>query len=236
MTAPRYFTPDYLEKATLRDGTHVVLRLVCPEDKVHLAAGFARMSPQARYARFLAPKSELKPEELAYLTEMDQENHFALGAMREEGDGKGGAVGLGIARFIRLPDEHATAEAAVAIADEAQGKGLGKLMFLRLCAAAAERGIERFRCEVLGSNTSMAALIQKLAPDRTVHVGGGVMSIEMVLPNVTPTHPAEEPAPEGGMYALFKAAAENMIEWTGAVTRFWGRDKTEIGDDDSDHA
>jgi len=228
----RHFTADYVERATLRDGTPVVLRLVCPEDKPILAAGFARLSPQARYARFLAPKSELKAEELAYLTEVDQEHHFALGAVREDGDGKGNPIGLGIARFIRLPGEHATAEAAVAIADEAQGKGLGKLMFLRLCAAAAERGIERFRCEVLGSNTSMATLIQKLSPERSVHVGGGVMSIEMPLPNVTPTRPHEEPAPEdGGMYALFRAAAENLVEWTHAVTRFWGRHEDSVDDD-----
>jgi GNAT superfamily N-acetyltransferase len=221
---PRFFTPDYVERATLRDGTRVLLRLVCPEDKPTLLTGFTKLSPQSRYARFLAPKSTLSDDELAYLTEMDQESHFALGAVGESGDGAGNAVGLGIARFIRLPDEHATAEAAVAVADEAQHKGLGKLLFLRLCAAAAERGIERFRCEVLGSNHSMAALVATLSPDRTIEVGQGVMSIEMLLPNVTPTRPPSEPAPEeGGMYALFRAAAENAVEWTNAVRRLWGR-------------
>lgn len=222
---PRFFTPDYVERAMLRDGTPVLLRLVCPEDKPVLETGFHKLSPQSRYARFLAPKSTLTADELAYLTEMDQESHFALGAVGESGDGAGNPIGLGVARFIRLPGEHATAEAAVAVADEAQAKGLGKLLFLRLCAAAAERGIERFRCEVLGSNDSMAGLIATLSPDRTIEVGSGVMSIEMLLPNVTPTRPPEEPAPEeGGMYALFRAAAENAVEWTASVRRFWRRD------------
>lgn len=237
MDAPRHFTPDYVERAVLRDGTPVVLRLVCPEDKPILEQGFNRLSAESRYARFLGMKSSLTEDELRYLTELDHEIHFALGAVREDGDGSGNPVGLGIARFIRLPDHHATAEAAVAVADEAQGKGLGKLLFLRLCAAAAERGIERFRCEVLGSNNSMAALIAKIAPDRTVHVGGGVMSIEMALPNVTPTRPTSDPAPEGGMYALFRAAAENAVEWTTAVRRLWGRRHDDDGsgrDDDDD--
>lgn len=220
---PRHFTSDYVERVSLRDGTPVVLRLVCPEDKPILEQGFNGWSAESRYARFLGTKAALSEDELRYLTEIDHELHFAIGAVREAGDGAGNPVGLGIARFIRLPDQHATAEAAVAVADAAQGKGLGKLLFLRLCAAAAERGIERFRCEVLGSNTSMAALIATISPDRTVHVGGGVMSIEMVLPNVTPTHPPTEPAPEGGMYALFRAAAENAVEWTTAVRRLWGR-------------
>lgn len=223
--SPRHFTADYVERVTLRDGTKVVLRLIVPEDKALLEAGFQRWSAESRYARFLAPKTTLTDDELRYLTEVDQENHFALGAIREDGDGTGAPVGLGIARFIRLPDLHATAEAAIAVSDEAQGQGLGKLLFLRLCAAAAERGLERFRCEVLGSNTGMAGLIETIAPERTVEVGGGVMSIEMVLPNVTPTEPAETVVPESSMYRMLRAAAQNAIEWTSAVRRLWRRDE-----------
>ncbi|CAN5919780.1 hypothetical protein BH11MYX3_BH11MYX3_17410 [soil metagenome] len=193
VTVPRYFTADYVERAVLRDGTPIVLRLICAGDKAILETGFNRLSAESRYARFLSPKSTLTDEELRYLTEVDHEEHFAIGAVREEADGS--STGLGIGRFIRMPELHATAEAAVAVADEAQHRGLGKLLFLRLCAAAAERGIERFRCEVLGSNTSMAGLIETISPGRTVEVGSGVMSIELALPNVTPTQPAAEPAP-----------------------------------------
>ena len=221
--SPRHFTADYVEHATLRDGTRVVLRLIVPEDRAMLDAGFRRWSAESRYARFLATKTTLTDDELRYLTEVDQENHFALGAMAENGNGNGDPVGLGIARFIRLPKLHATAEAAIAVADEAQGKGLGKLLFLRLCAAAAERGYERFRCEVLGSNTGMAALIATIAPERTIEVGGGVMSIEMVLPDVTPTHPPDTVAPEGALYRLLRAAAQNTVEFTDAVRRLWHR-------------
>ena len=223
ISSPRHFTADYVERVTLRDGTKIVLRLIVPEDKALLEAGFQRWSPESRYARFLGPKTTLSEDELRYLTEVDQENHFALGAIREAGDGTGDPVGLGIARFIRLPELHETAEAAIAVSDEAQGRGLGKLLFLRLCAAAAERGLERFRCEVLGSNTGMAGLIETISPERTVEVGGGVMSIEMVLPNVTPTEPPETVAPESSMYRMLRAAAQNTIEWTAAVRRLWRR-------------
>ena len=220
----RFFSADYVERATLRDGTAVVLRLLVPEDKPILAAGFAHLSQPARYARFLAPKSSLSEDELRYLTEVDQETHFAIGAVREAGDGRGNSIGAGIARFVRIADQHAMAEAAIAVADDMQGHGLGKLLFLRLCAAAAERGIERFRCEVLGSNTQMAALLASIAPERTVAVGAGVMSIEMQLPNVLATEPHSSHPPAGPMYKLLRAAADNAIEWTEAVRRFWRRD------------
>lgn len=220
----RHFAADYVERAVLRDGTAVRLRLVTPEDKPLLVAGFRRMSPESRYARFLGSKDALSEDELRYLTEIDQERHFALGAVAEEGDGRGEPIGAGVARFIQLPAPPGTAEAAIAVVDDLQGRGLGKLLFLRLCAAAAERGLERFRCELLGSNTGMRALIEGVSPEPRIAVSGGVMSIDMALPHVDPAEPAAGPAPAGPMYRLFRAAAEDAVEWTLAVRRLWRRD------------
>jgi len=211
--AARFFSTDYVERATLRDDTQVMLRLICPDDKDLLRREFERWSPASRYARFHAHKTKLTDAELDYLTNIDHESHFAIGAISEGGDGKGEPVGLGIARFIRLPDElgaPVTAEAAISVADVAQGKGLGRLLFLRLVAAAAERGIERFRCSVLGTNTSMASLIEAVAPEHHTEVEAGVMSIDFALPDVQPDTAPSEP-PEGGMYRLFRAVAEGAV-------------------------
>lgn len=175
-----------------------------------MRAGLRRLSPESAYARFFASKTHLTDEELRYLTEIDQEHHFALGALADDGGGGGDGdepVGLGVARFIRLPDTRATAEAAITVADELHGRGLGKLLFMRLCAAAAERGIERLRCDVLGSNTAMQHLLERVAPDRTVEVGGGVVSIELAVPAVSPAEPPTSPAPAGAAYRLLRAAA-----------------------------
>jgi GNAT superfamily N-acetyltransferase len=234
MSEPRFFSLDYVEHATLRDGTAVYLRLVLPEDKELLRAGFDRLSPESRYARFLAPKASLSDDELRYLCDIDHEEHFAIGALLDdsddegEDDGHGGRrrrapVGLGIARFIKLADPPNTAEAAIAVADEVQHRGLGQLLFLRLVSAAAERGIERFRCEVLSTNASMAGLIEQIAPDRTIEVGQGVMSVEIPLPAVAPTQPPTEDARENQLYRLFRAAAQNAVEWTDAVRKLWRR-------------
>jgi ribosomal protein S18 acetylase RimI-like enzyme len=225
VSGPRFFSLDYVEHAVLSDGTEVELRLIRPEDKELLRAGFDRLSPESRYARFLAPKSSLSDDELRYLCEVDHESHLAIGAVREHrsADALPGPVGLGIARFIRLSDPPNTAEAAIAVADEAQHRGLGRLLFLRLVAAAAERGIERFRCEVLGSNAGMAGLLAQIAPDRSVEVGSGVMSIEMALPNVAPTEPPAGEPLQSPMYRLFRAAAQNAVEWTAGVRNLWRR-------------
>jgi acetyltransferase len=212
----RAFDLAYVERATLRDGTPIVLRLLAPEDAPLLRRGFEKLSPESRYARFLVPKARLSDDELRYLCDIDQESHFALGVVREDGDGRGEPVGLGIARFIRSADradEPVTAEAAIAVADEVHGQGLGKLLFLRLCAAAAERGIERFRCEVLCGNASMHALVESLGADATRAVQSGVTTIDFALPGVAPDAPASAAPPPGPMYRLFRAAAQNAVGW-----------------------
>ena len=226
MGEPRFFSLDYLERAVLRDGTAVQLRLVVPEDKEILRAGFERLSPASRYARFFAPKAQLSDDELRYLCEVDHDRHVAIGAVRDDGEaGEPGAapVGLGIARFIRLADRSHTAEAAIAVVDEVQHQGLGRLLFLRLVAAAAERGIERFRCEVLGSNAGMAGLLAQISPDRRIEISCGVMAIEIALPDVTPTQPPAGEPLESPMYRLFRAVAENAVAWTDSVRNLWRR-------------
>jgi ribosomal protein S18 acetylase RimI-like enzyme len=223
MSEPRFFSLDYVEHAVLRDGTPVRLRLIRPSDKEVLRAGFERLSPESRYARFLAPKSSLSDDELRYLCDVDHDRHFAIGAVRDDGDPDAMPIGLGIARFIRLEDNPTTAEAAIAVADDAQHRGLGRLLLLRLIAAAAERGVERFRCEVLGSNTSMAALLSQIAPERSIEVGSGVMSIEIALPKVAPTEPPAGEPLQSPLYRLFRAFAENATEWTAAVRSLWRR-------------
>ena len=212
MPAPRFFTLDYLERAVLHDGTPVRLRLVRPEDKELLRTGFERWSPASRYARFLAPKQSLSDDELRYLCEVDHEDHVAIGAVLDSNDDDAALepaiapVGLAIGRFIRLADRPDTAEAAIAVADEVQHRGLGKLLLLRLVAAAAERGIAQFRCEILGSNAGMVALLSEIA-----------------LPPIGPTAPLDGAPVHSPMYGLFRAAAQNAVEWTEAVRRLWRR-------------
>ncbi|HEX7842971.1 MAG TPA: GNAT family N-acetyltransferase [Kofleriaceae bacterium] len=224
MGEPRFFSQDYVEHVVLRDGTKVVLRLIRPGDKELLREGFDRLSPASRYARFLAPKTSLSDDELRYLCEVDQEDHVAIGAVRDDPDGPDGPpVGLGIARFIRLADQPDTAEAAVAVADEVHRQGLGRLLLTRLVAAAAERGIARFRCEVLGTNAGMTALLGEISPDRSLELRGGVMSIEVALPSVPPAQPPAGALLGSPIYRLLRAAAQNAVEWTEAVRKLWRR-------------
>jgi GNAT superfamily N-acetyltransferase len=192
--------------------------LIRPDDKERLRAGFAKLSPASRYLRFFVAKPSLSESELRYLTETDGVAHVAIGASRIDDDAEGGeGDGLGVARFIRAADDPTIAEAAIAVLDDVQGRGLGSLLFMRLVAAAAERGIARFRCDVLAENAAMVEMIEGLAPERTVAMDAGVLTIEFALPAVEPRDDTPEDPPQGArtspMFRFFRLIAEGAAQW-----------------------
>ncbi|MEZ4361383.1 MAG: GNAT family N-acetyltransferase [Kofleriaceae bacterium] len=214
--AERFFSEDYEERATLRDGTNVLLRLIRPTDKAALARGFEMLSEHSRFLRFLSPKTSLSDDELRYLTEVDGESHLAIGAIRLDENGEPGE-GLGIARLIRYADAPTIAEAAIAVADALHGCGLGTLLFMRLVAAGCERGLQRFRCEVHASNNAMKELIAGVNPEYSIEVRAGIMSIEFELPPITPAESPSEPPRETPIYRFFHLAARKPSEWVNAA-------------------
>lgn len=204
MDPTRRFTAEYREEARLKDGSTVHFRLVRPDDKPLLVDGLARMSPESRFRRFFSHRDRLSAGELAYLTELDHEHHFALAAGRQEA---GTEIGLGVARFVVLPEQAGAAEAAIAVVDECQGKGLGRMLFERLVMAAAERDIAVFRFDVLAENDQMLALVKSLFPHATSHVDDGIMTIDCPIADVLPIEDRHESA----LYRILKLAAEGAI-------------------------
>jgi GNAT superfamily N-acetyltransferase len=158
----RRFHAEYRERLALPGGSWAELRMVRPEDAALLREGFERLSPRSRFQRFLSAKPRLSEEELHYLTSVDGEWHVALGVVTRSAEGR--EVGLGLARFFRLKHAPEVAEVAITVVDEAQGKGLGRVLMDRLVEAARERGVERFELRVLEGNEPMYKLVQTLAP------------------------------------------------------------------------
>ena len=172
----RIFDTRYREAVRLRDGAEVFISILGPEHRGALAAGFEGLSKESRFRRFLSPKSSLSEAELSYFTDIDGETHFALAAGHRRSDGS--AAGLGTARFIRRPDDPDSAELAVVVVDEWQGRGLGRILLDRLVAAARERGIERLIGTVVATNRPMIHLLAT-APGAQLQWTGGF--IEAVL-------------------------------------------------------
>ncbi len=161
----------------LRTGEAVVIRPIEPQDKSGLREGIERLSPQSRYRRFFSTAAMTGDKELRYLTEVDHHDHEALLAVDPRtGDG------IGVARFVRSCEHPDTAEVAVAVSDEWQGRGLGTTLLLELAARAREEDVRRFSASVLAENDAMFDVLQKLGGAQVTGQEHGVIELLMEVP------------------------------------------------------
>ena len=159
----------------LKDGSKVVVRQVHRDDAPLLVEGFTRLSAESRRLRFLTDKPRLTSAEVEYFTHIDHHDHEAIGA-RDAADGRG----LGIARFIRDPDNPEVAEVAVAVVDDWQRRGLGTELLSRLFVRAREEGIHRFTALVDEDNQAVSALLKGLGGQiRAVEHEAGAVTYEI---------------------------------------------------------
>ena len=163
----------------LRDGSHIRIRQGHRSDRDPLLRGFERLSPETRYRRFLVARPERSEEVVRYLTEIDHHDHEAMIALDERT-----GEGIGVARYVRnreLPD---TAEVAVTVIDDWQGRGVGTLLLEVICGRAREEGISTFTVLMLASNQEMMDVFRRLGPVRIVDQETGTVEIEMPIPAI----------------------------------------------------
>jgi RimJ/RimL family protein N-acetyltransferase len=184
------------DEVTLRDGSAVLIRPVEPEDKDLFVAGWEQFGEESRYLRFMGAKGSLSPGDLEYFTELDHVNHEALGAR----DAVTGA-GVGVARYVRLPATPEVAEAAVAVVDEWQGRGLGGELLRRVTERAQANGIKRFHASLFALNHAMLGLFEDLGEVEVQHVGEGRIEIDVDLPC----------EPDTILSAALRAAAKGLV-------------------------
>jgi GNAT superfamily N-acetyltransferase len=162
----------------LRDDTPVVVRQICPDDKARLQQGLKDLSEQSRYFRFLAPIQKLTGDQLRHLTELDHVGHEAWAAFDSEGEGQ---RVLGVARYIRLEDEPNVAEAAVAVIDSHQNRGMGTLLMGMLIISAIKNGIRCIRGFVHSDNKTVLRIFREIDAE-IVRDEGSIMRADVTLP------------------------------------------------------
>ena len=162
---------------TLRDGTTVVIRAIRPDDKTRLSRGFERLSAQTVYFRFLAAKKRLSDEELVHLTELDFVRHVGLAATIGEGEEE---RFIGVGRYVASVEggeRPERAEVAFVVADDWQGKGIGRLLLRHLMGIARAADILEFEAEVLGRNRRMLKVFASEGREVNVSVESGMIRV-----------------------------------------------------------
>ncbi len=170
------------EAITLKDGKHMIIRSIRPDDADDLQDAFQRLSIQSIYLRFLSFKKELTDEEARQLATVDYTSRMAFVAICKEDNQE---IVAGVARYAILDPSHPeTAEAAVVVSDEYQGLGLGKLLLWRLVIYARAKGVQYIRGNLQIGNDRMLLLVKRSGlPHQTRFVDGiWEVSIDLRVP------------------------------------------------------
>ncbi|MFZ2012738.1 MAG: GNAT family N-acetyltransferase [Nocardioides sp.] len=162
----------------------VVVRQARSGDSALLADIFDGLSPASRLSRFLVPKWRLTAAELHYFTDVDHHEHEAVIALTRLR-----AEPVGIARFVRHRDDPTSAEVAVEVVDEWQGRGVGSLLGRHLAARARGEGVARFTALMSADNTRSKRLLEKLGTLTVVARDGATVEYRVTLPGQAPAAP-----------------------------------------------
>lgn len=142
----------------LADGTNITIRPIRPEDATIEQEFVRRLSPQAKYFRFMSALSELTEDMLVRFTQLDYHRELALIAVSSSA---GAETELAVARYVTNPDGQ-SCEFAIVVADEWQRRGIGSRLLNALMNAARQRGFREMTGEILASNRHMLDLVANL--------------------------------------------------------------------------
>ena len=159
----------------LRDGSTLRLRPPARDDADAILDFFRALSGQSLYMRFHGFPS-LGPDVVEQVLESDwAERGALLGSIVEDGTERV----VALANYARLRDP-SLAEAAFAVADTHQRRGVGTRLVEQLAERAARHGIERFVALVLPENRRMLGVFEALGFELTRELSGG--EVEVMFP------------------------------------------------------
>ena len=175
MTAPMQDS-DLAVDVILRDGATLRLRAPVEADVPGLVEFFAALSVRSRFLRFhgLAVAGERFAQTLV------QPDWAERGALMGVMGDVGGERIVAVGNYVRLRDPF-SAEAAFAVADDFQRKGVGSRLLEQLARRASANGIESFIAEVLAENRGMLSVFENIGFVPTRTLDGGVVEVRFPI-------------------------------------------------------
>jgi len=154
--------PESLEMyRTIKSGGEIMLRPVKISDEPLLKDFFYSLTDQSLYRRFISTRTDMPHERLQEFVIIDYTKELVILAV--VGDEEKEVI-VGVAQYGINEDLH-TAEAAVVVRDDWQGRGIGSELVSYLTFLAKKQGLLGFSAEVLSENEPVMRLIEKMGYD-----------------------------------------------------------------------
>ncbi len=207
-------------RIVLRDGSAATVRAATSADVPAMRQFFLNLSPESRYRRFFTAS---KPPEALISRLSDSTDPARNLTLIAERSVESQVRIVAAASYTAITAE--TADAAFAVADQFQGKGVGTALLERLALAAAEAGFRRFQADTLVSNTPMLEVFRDSGFEIRSKSSGGAVDVQLSLVPSAATVSAEE-----RRHRLATAASLRPLLEPGAVAVVGAsRDPSSIG-------
>jgi RimJ/RimL family protein N-acetyltransferase len=163
----------------LRDGTPALIWPMLPTDARALREAFGHLSDESRRRRFLGSLGELDDPMIERLIgSVDGVHHIALVLVVLPPLGEERPVG--VAHLIQDPADPATADIAITVADDWQGRGVGTAL-RRALLARRPAAVERLHTVVEAGNRASLALLAGAGRMSSGPASMGVLDVTVEL-------------------------------------------------------
>ncbi len=170
--------PETLETyRTTKLGFHLFLRPVKITDEPLLKDFFYSLSDKSLHRRFMSWRKDIPHERLQDFVIIDYTKEISILAITGSQENE---TILGLGQYGVDEATH-TAEVAVAVRDDYQGRGIGSELLSYLTYLAKREGLLGFTAEVLVENRPMLQVFEQGGFDITRHAESGVYHLKMAF-------------------------------------------------------
>lgn len=173
----KVYPKRFQKNIKLPNGTMVLLRPIKPTDVDMWVELYNSLSSMSKYYRYFSTNQQPNSEMIELYTNIDYVNNFAIvGIISENGQEKM----IGVARYVLDPPPD-SAELALVVADEWQGKGLGTQLLIHILDVMIRRKIKKVHGDVFLENKKMLKLMYKSGFKLTKEDSYGIRHFEFSL-------------------------------------------------------
>jgi acetyl coenzyme A synthetase (ADP forming)-like protein len=163
-------------RLVLRDGSVATVRRSTPADRDMMRRFFHELSPESRRRRFFTAGEPVDAVIDRLCDSDDERRSVTLVAVRQTGPN---ASFIAVASYLATSPD--VAEAAFAVNDRFQGKGLATELLERLAATAAAHGFHRFDATTLADNSAMLEVFRDSGFEVRSKSAPGIIEISLSL-------------------------------------------------------
>ena len=163
------------------EGQEILLRPIKISDEPLIKEFFYSLSDESLYTRFISARRNVPREVRQVFLAVGCSRDMLILAVVEEEREQETVVGVG--QYSLNPDMH-TAEVALVVRDDFQGKGVGSELLHYLTYLAKRQGLLGFSAEVLVTNRPMMALFEGMGFEIEKRREEGVFEMRMTFGGV----------------------------------------------------